>query len=1029
MGLTSSRNIVEILISAQDQASAVLKKAGSNVTTFEKQIVVASAAIAASNAAILTGITALAVSGARYASVLDSISKHTLVTRETIASLGVQLAKNGGQFEDSEIAVRSFDQAVLNAIAGQKEAIAQFQRLGVSIDDLVGPDGSVLGFEQLLPKVADGFVGIRDEAVKVSSAVALFGRSGTNLIPILSRGADGLADMRREAQEVGAILDGDLQQQASEFGESLDDVKVASIGLRNTLAAALNPTLGQEARELAKATIALTDFAKAHPQVIQNIVAVSSSLLVGGGLIASVTLARTKWVSFLETLTKLGALKQLGGAFTDVAGRTQVLGKGFVTARAAALANIVALGQLAIVVAGVGLAVSKAVEYHTRMLEIQKRWRQENEQLEATIKSTTSTIDEQAIAYDRLRQRIAAAAEAQAQIKASAPGFAGEHTITPTVAVEANIKFAREKALADFDKKFGEVGKDLLARAGFLKLGLPVGATLELKKPKLDVSGLDPAAVAKDVSDAYHKAIGDQTVKVPGPTVEAAKLLVPAPQVDVEPIDASDLNAQVERQRSVVNDAKAKYDDLLQQVNQRQQNGTLHLAVQLQADFAEAKKAFTTENQKFVDLQQRAQQSLRDTAKAAREAGAALTQLDEASGRITLGDALTQQKADLEAANSELAKARVAFESATAGTKAYADATDNVTAALQRVDSAQSRVTATTQEIEQRRAQSAQSTRDVATATRELAEAEQDLATVRAGGTKESIQSQLDTRNLERLRKAKEEAQAAVAGAQVSFGSVPAPILENAAQATRSYADAMLQAIDAQKQMDASAQLTGAAMQQLGGTFSSLLSGIADGSVDAAGIFKRAMVSMISEMVRAAIQAALLKKLLSGIGAGVGGASPFGFGLLTALAGAGKHQSGGTVVSGIRGVDNQAAFIGRDETIMSHDLTDHMRDFLKNDRRQNQRDALALSRDNSSLRDTITRAFSDLPRSIRPEPARTQAPARASEKPVVHITQHTTVQAGIMLGTEIESNHLGQEVNERSRRFARQYVATPGFTG
>ena len=1020
MGLTSSRNIVEILIQAQDQASAVLKKAGGNVTTFEKQIVVASSAIAASNAAILTGITALAIAGGRYADSLDDLSKRVLVSRETLAALGVQLVKGGGSFEDAELSVKAFDQAVVNAIAGQKEAVAQFQRLGISVDQLVGPNGQVRGFEELLPVVADGFSSIRDEALRVDSAVALFGRNATSLVPILSRGASGIADMRKEARDLHAVMGGPLQDSASNFGDRLDTLKLSTMGLHNALAGALDPTLGRTITGLADAAKAAAEFSSEHPQLVSNIFTVSTALtglLAAPGIFKAMT-AGVRLFQLEAVASGAASLlfeKRLGALFVMArAANGQFLGL-----RATTLGMAAGFGVLAAAVAGVALVVGEAISAHQKMLEEQAKWRAENERLEATIKSTTASIDDQALAYDRLRQRIGEAAEARARAERLRTSAKGE------IDVSIDVNVVREKALAEFDKKLGDVGKELNARAAFLKLGLPIDATLELQKPKVDASGLDPEAVRQEVTDAFNKATGKVTVKVPGPTIEAAKLVVPAPEVEVEPIDATDLNAQVERQRGVVEEARTKYNALVKQVNERQQNGTLHLAVQLQADFAEAKKALGTESQKFVDLQ-RAQQSLRDTAKAAREAGAALTELDEASGKLSLGDALNAQRSELEAANAELGKARAAWESAVPGTKAYADATEGVTSALQRVDSAQSHLNSTTQEIDQRRQQAAQSTADMAEATKQLAEAEADLATVRSGGTKENIQSQLDAQNLERLKKARDDAQGAVAGAQVSFGTVPVPLLNNAAQATRSYADAMLQAMDAQKQMDASAQLTGAALQTLGGTFTSLLSGIGEGSVDAAAIFKRAMIAMISDMARAAIQAAILKKVISSVSA-LGG--PFGGLVSLGLLFPGK-QDGGTARSGQRGVDNQTVRIGKDETIFDHDLTDNMRAFLKNDRQQSQKAALALSRDSSSLRDTIRDAFAGLPRSIRPEPStRAREPARERERTTVHITQHTTVQAGVMLGTEIESHRLGSEVNEQGRRFARQYVATPGFTG
>lgn len=83
---------------------------------------------------------------------------------------------------------------------GTGEAQDAFAALGITQDDAINRIGSGV---QLLEVVAGRLAGITDEAQRVAIAQRIFGRSGTELLPILEAGAEGLAAMRGEARALG----------------------------------------------------------------------------------------------------------------------------------------------------------------------------------------------------------------------------------------------------------------------------------------------------------------------------------------------------------------------------------------------------------------------------------------------------------------------------------------------------------------------------------------------------------------------------------------------------------------------------------------------------------------------------------------------------------------------------------------------------------------------------------------------------------------------------------------------------------
>lgn len=157
------------------------------------------------------GLTTDALQELSYTALLTDTSAESLATGLNF------LAKNA-----SEAAVKGGEAAA--AFAGIR---------------LRNSDGSVRGVDELLGDVADKFTRLPDAASKIRLAMALFGRSGTELIPMLNRGSAGIAQLREEAQRMGFVLDTQSIAAAERFDDTLKRLNAALTGWRNRLAAPL----------------------------------------------------------------------------------------------------------------------------------------------------------------------------------------------------------------------------------------------------------------------------------------------------------------------------------------------------------------------------------------------------------------------------------------------------------------------------------------------------------------------------------------------------------------------------------------------------------------------------------------------------------------------------------------------------------------------------------------------------------------------------------------------------------------------
>lgn len=117
---------------------------------------------------------------------------------------------------------------IVEAANGNKTMTEWFQRAGISIKDA---EGKVKSADQVLMEMAEIFGKMPDGAKKTAVAVALAGRSGADLIPMLNSGAKGLAEMRKEARDLGLVLNEDTARASEVFNDNIERMLKAIRGI------------------------------------------------------------------------------------------------------------------------------------------------------------------------------------------------------------------------------------------------------------------------------------------------------------------------------------------------------------------------------------------------------------------------------------------------------------------------------------------------------------------------------------------------------------------------------------------------------------------------------------------------------------------------------------------------------------------------------------------------------------------------------------------------------------------------------
>lgn len=183
------------------------------------------------------------------------------------------------------------------------EALAM---LGVSFEDLEGmtPEAQFL---LLTERLAD----VDDKTRQAAIAQEIFGRAGTEMLPMLTEGSEGLKKMREEAHELGIVFDQEAANQAAEFQDTLTRLKGALQGVGFAIAKAVLPHIENFAKWMVENLPKVRDWVKDNEGVVKTIAKIGAGLAVGGPLLIGLSM----FANSIATIIKL-----LGFGASPVAG-------------------------------------------------------------------------------------------------------------------------------------------------------------------------------------------------------------------------------------------------------------------------------------------------------------------------------------------------------------------------------------------------------------------------------------------------------------------------------------------------------------------------------------------------------------------------------------------------------------------------------------------------------------------------------------------------------------------------------------
>lgn len=231
------------------------------------------AAGAAAGVALLTrGIREAVTATAKYGDEIGKASKRTGIGVEELQRLKHAADLSGADISSLETATKQMANALQMAGQGSKQYVDSLRVLGLSYEQLRGQSP-----DEQLRRIMEALAGVKDASTRAALAQDMFGRSGTQLLPMLSSGAAGLRTMREEADKLG-LMTAKQVQAAEDFQDAMTRLGVAARSVRNDFGAVLLPTL----TEIGNALAAVSAHARSSEVSIGHLLALTAGTMVPG---------------------------------------------------------------------------------------------------------------------------------------------------------------------------------------------------------------------------------------------------------------------------------------------------------------------------------------------------------------------------------------------------------------------------------------------------------------------------------------------------------------------------------------------------------------------------------------------------------------------------------------------------------------------------------------------------------------------------------------------------------------------------
>lgn len=242
---------------------------------------------------LITGLGSLTIETSKTADGLLTLSAQTGLSTDQLQEFQYASELVDVSMETLQGSLTKMTNNMQTAAAGTGSAYEAFKTLGVHVTDA---HGKLRDADQVFLEAVDALGKLQNGTERDALAMDIFGRSAQDLNPLILAGSDRLAELAKQAHEVGYVMDNETLQSFGALDDSMQEIDKKFDAVKNTLAQALLPVLSD-----------LADFVSSIPtEAITFIAVAGSAVLVITSVAKAITAVSTAGAVLAPVLTAVG---------------------------------------------------------------------------------------------------------------------------------------------------------------------------------------------------------------------------------------------------------------------------------------------------------------------------------------------------------------------------------------------------------------------------------------------------------------------------------------------------------------------------------------------------------------------------------------------------------------------------------------------------------------------------------------------------------------------------------------------------
>jgi hypothetical protein len=223
------------------------------------------------------GLVAIVKNAIDAADHLNDLSKKTGVAVDVLGGIGFAATQAGGDLNTVATAVGKLNKTIAEAGSGNKEAVAAFEALGISVE---AGAGKLKTADKVLVEIANRFQNFEDGPEKAALALKYFSKAGADMIPLLNDGGEALLRNIEYFQKYSGVTQ-DIAEKSDAFNDTLEKIHLLSGAAGNQIAAELLPTLqllAERLLEVKESSGGFSSVGKAINTVVESIAVLGTNV-------------------------------------------------------------------------------------------------------------------------------------------------------------------------------------------------------------------------------------------------------------------------------------------------------------------------------------------------------------------------------------------------------------------------------------------------------------------------------------------------------------------------------------------------------------------------------------------------------------------------------------------------------------------------------------------------------------------------------------------------------------------------------